>query len=219
MKKILVLAVMSMFTFVVAAQEKIKEGIVTSKQTMTTDNEQMQAQFDAMGDMMSTIYFKGTKSRVELSNPMSGDVVVISDSEEMQTLTLMNNPMLGKKFMLQNVEVTPEMLENVKLEATDETKTIIGYECKLYHVTTTEQGVEVKMDMYVTEEIAPVMTQQTSVLGEKLKGFPLYMEMHVNQQGMSMVVKTEVTELKKETVSDDKFSMTPPEGYTKMEGM
>jgi outer membrane lipoprotein-sorting protein len=57
------------------------------------------------------------------------------------------------------------------------------------------------------------------MLGDKLKGFPLYMEMFVTQQGMNMTITNEVTELKKDKVDTSKFSMTPPEGYTKMEGM
>ncbi len=75
------------------------------------------------------------------------------------------------------------------------------------------------MEMYVTDKILPIMSQQTAMLAGQLKGFPMYMIMKMNQQGMNMTITTEVTKLEKEAVSDDKLSMTPPEGYTKMEGM
>ena len=41
----------------------------------------------------------------------------------------------------------------------------------------------------------------------------------MSQMGSTIEVVSEVTEIKKEKVSDDKFSLTPPEGFEKMEGM
>jgi hypothetical protein len=220
MKKLILLSLAVVFSLVATAQDKITEGVITTKQTLSTDNAQMQATFDQMGDMMATTYFKGTKSRVEMSNPMSGDMVVISDQDKMQSLTLMDSPMMGgKKFMLQTVEVTPEMLENISVEEGSATKTILGYECKEKIVTMVQDGVEVKMSMFTTDEIVPVMTQQTSMLGDKISGYPMFMVMNMNQQGMAMTMTMEVMKLDKTSVSDDKFNMTPPEGYTKMEGM
>ena len=52
-------------------------------------------------------------------------------------------------------------------------------------------------------------------MGTKVEGFPLYMEMNMSQMGMNIKIIHEVTEINKETVSDDKFDMTPPEGYEK----
>lgn len=219
MKKLLVLSVVVCFTLVSTAQEKLTEGVITTKQSISTDNPQMQAQIDAMGEMTSKTFFKGTNSRVESNNVMTGPMTIITSKEEMKSLTLMDNPMLGKKFVFQNITVTPESMENITVEDGEGTKTILGYDCKEKIVTMVQNGAEVKMSMFVTDAIAPVMTQQTSSLGDKIKGYPLYTVMNMTQQGMAMTVTMEVTEVNKATVADDKFDMTPPEGYTKMEGM
>ena len=218
MKRIIMLAMLFIFSITAMAQEKITEGIVTSKMTYTTDDEAMKMQLAMVGDIVSTIYFKDTKSRTEISNNTTGDIIVISDSDKMETLTLMDVPGLGKKFMSQKVEVSEDMLKDVKVEEGTKTKTILGYECKEQIVTTNKDGNEVKMVLFTTDKIVPVMNQQTAQFGNKIEGFPMYSEIMVNQGGKEMTIIMEVTELKDEKVDDTKFSMTPPEGYTKMEG-
>lgn len=216
MKKIFVLALSLSMSFMGLAQEKFTEGIITAKQTISSDNEQANAQFALMGDVETVTFIKGSKSRSELSNPLSGDIITISDMDKKEMLMLMDNPSIGKKYLSQKLELTEEALNSIKLIEGTETKTILGYECKQYTVTVNQSGVEMEMVLFTTEEIPPVASQQTVALGDKLKGFPLYMTMTMNQQGIKMKITTEVTEIKKEEVSGDKFNMTPPEGYSKM---
>lgn len=216
MKKLFALFLLS-FTIIVSAQEKITEGIVISNQKMTTDNEQLKAQLETMGDIKTRTYFKYKKSRSELSNPMSGDVITISDVETMETLMLMDSPMLGKKYMLQKTDGTDESLKGVEVVEGKETKTILGYICKQFTVIMNKDGLDMKMEMFTTEDIL-AESQQTAMLGEKIKGFPMYMTITMNQMGSNMTIITEVVEIKNDTVSDDMFNMTPPEGYEKMTG-
>jgi len=215
MKKVISLSLALALSFVVFSQEVMKEGIIISKQTMSSDNEQMKAQLAMMGEMESITYFKGAKTRAELSNPMSGNVTTITDAETKETLTLMDNLAMGKKYMLQKTEITDEQLDKITVVVGDKTKTVLGYECKQYIVTMNEEAGAIEMELYTTESI-PVATQQLAMLGNKLKGFPLYMTVKINQMGSVMIITTEVTEIKREAVSDDKFDMTPPEGYEKM---
>ena len=212
MKKILTVLALSL-TVMVSAQKKITEGVIVSKQTISTDNEEMKAQLEMMGDMETVTYFKDDKSRAELSNPMSGDVVTLTDSKNM--LVLMDNPMLGKKYMLQNLKDAEDQVKGVEVTEGTETKTILGYKCKQYIIKVTQDTGNMEMEMYTTEDI-PVKSQQTSMVGDKVKGFPLYVVMKMTQMGTDMVITTEVTEIKDETVADDKFDMTPPEGYENM---
>lgn len=215
MKKILILLALSL-TVTISAQKKITKGIIISKQTMTSDNEQANQQFAMMGDMKTTTFFSGTRSRSELSNPMSGDIVTVTDSKTGEVLMLMKNPMLGKKYMLQKNEVTAEDLKNIKVTSTGKTKVVLGYTCKQYIVSVNKDGQSVEMELFTTEAIT-ITSQQTAMLGDKLKGFPLYSVMKMNQMGVNMTVTTEVTEIKKDTAVDEKkFSLTPPEGYEKM---
>jgi hypothetical protein len=224
MKKILVFSLAVLLGMVTYAQEKLTEGKITMTQTMSTDNAQMQAMLDQTmgGKSMETVaYVKGNKSRSEVSNPMSGNIVTIFDMDKKEMLLLMDNAMLGKKYATTIItkEEEEKMKENTTIVKGTETKTILGYECTKQTVTVDQDGANMVMEMYITDKIAPVVSQQTSFLGNKLEGLPMYMVIKMNQQGMNMTITTEVTNIEKETVSDDKFSLTPPEGYTKMEGM
>lgn len=219
MKKILMLVVLFTLSLTVTAQEKITEGVITLKQNYSSNDEATQAQLAMMGEMITTTFFKGKKSRVEVSNPMSGDITIITDSESMESLTLMDNPMIGKKYQKQTIEVPKDESDNFKVVDGAETKTILGYECKQKHLTIKEGGSEIKMVMYVTDKIAPVLSQQNAQFGDKLGGFPLYTEMSMTQGEAEFTIVSEVTEVKSEKVADSKFSLTPPEGYSKMEGM
>ncbi len=215
MKKFILLFV-AIITLNMAAQKEVKEGVMTMKMTMSTDNEQAKAAFDMIGDIAVTTYFKGQKSRTEQSNQMTGDNISIVDNDVKKVLVLLNNPMMGKKYTETDISVTDEDAKALTVKANGESKIIVGYTCKGYDITGKKDGVDIKMTMFTTDKIiAP--TQNTSMLGDKLKGYPMYMIMNMNQGGIDMKITMEVTELKDEKVDDSKFSMTVPEGYTKME--
>ena len=218
MKKILALGLILTFNIVAVAQEKITEGIITTKQTISSENEAVKAQLESMGELKAITYFKGSKSRAEVSNQMTGNITVIADADEMKSLTLMDSGM-GKNYMIQSTDLSEEQLNAITISEGTETKTVMGYECKEQIVTVSQAGVEVKMRMFTTDKIAPIITQQTAMLGNKIKGFPMYITMSMNQQGMDMTITTEVTKIEKTAVAEDKFSMTPPEGYTELGGM
>lgn len=215
MKKILVLSLALMFNLVSNAQEKIEEGVITMKQTMSSDNEQMNAQLKQLGDMTSTGYFKGDKSRSETKSPMTGDMTIIIDGSEKQMLMLMNQPGMGKVYMKESISPSEEDLKNVKVTKGSETKMVLGYECQQYIVEMMQGGQSVEMEMFVTDKISAI-SQNTTAMGDKIEGYPLYFVMRMNQMGANMEVTSEVTKIEKQSVADSKFSMTPPEGYTEM---
>ncbi len=215
MKKIILLFLVTMSLNVVA-QKALKEGVMTMKMNMSSDNEQVNAQLAMMGDMAMTTYFKGNKSRAEMKNPMAGETTTIIDLDSKKMLALINNPMLGKKYTKTDVKTSPEDDQKVKVTANGKTKTIVGYVCKGYDIQGSNQGVNINMTMYVTDKIkAP--TQNSSMLGDKLEGFPMHMTMNMVQGGMPMKITMEVTEVKGDKVADSQFAMTIPEGYEKME--
>ncbi|WP_179005395.1 DUF4412 domain-containing protein [Winogradskyella forsetii] len=218
MKKTIILSFALLLSVIVSAQEKIEEGILTAKQTMSSDNEQMNTQLKSMGETNSTSYFKGDKARNETNNPMSGDMTMIIDGSTKQMLMLMDNPYQGKKYMMQSIEPSTEDLENVTVKKGDKTKTILGYECQQYIVSMKQNGQDVEMHMYTTDKISAI-SQNTTAMGDKVEGFPLYFTMTMNQMGATIDITSEVVKIDKVAVSDEKFDMTPPEGYTKMEGM
>ena len=215
MKKLVFLLLVT-FSLSIVAQEDIKEGVVISSQKMSSDNEEMNAQLQTMGETVSTVYFKGKKSRSETSSPMTGDITIIMDNVKKEMMMMMSNPMAGKKYSVQSTEPKPEDLEAIKVTKGDATKTVLGYECQQYIVKMNQQGQDVEMQMFTTNKLS-IPTQTTASFGTKIEGFPLFFVLKMSQMGSNIEIINEVTEIKKETVADDKFDMTPPEGYEKME--
>lgn len=217
MKKIILVVIWTL-SLSFYAQQQIDEGIIISKQTMSSDNEQMNAQLALLGEMVSTTYFKNDKSRAETSSPMTGTTVFIADNASKKAVVLMDNAMVGKKYMESDISPSEDDLKNVKIEKTNEKKTVLGYECTKYNVVMAKDGANINMAIYTTDKLKAI-SQQTAALGEAFQGFPLYMNAQVNQQGMALNMIIEVTEIKAEKVSDDKFSLTPPEGYSKVDNL
>ncbi|PWK17498.1 hypothetical protein [Xanthomarina spongicola] len=213
MKKIIFILLVAITT-VGFSQESITEGIMFSKQTMSTDNEQLKGQLAMIGDILTTTYFKGNKTRSETSNMMTGSTTAIMDNDSNQMLMSMSNQMTGKKYVVKSMEPSEEDLKNVTVTKGDETKTVLGYECQEYNIEVNKDGVVVTMDVYTTDKLSAI-SQQSTMVGADINGYPLYMTMNMSQSGMNLTITNEVTEIKKESVSDDKFDMTPPEGYEK----
>lgn len=218
MKKILLLSFTFLLGFTALAQEKFTEGIIISKQSMAVDTDDLQVkmQMASMTDVETITYIKGSKSHSKMDNETTGSVVTISDMDAQKVLVLMDNPQMGKIYMLQDVKITEEMIKNVEVTEGEETKEILGYKCEQYIVETVQNGAKTRIEMFVTDKIEAAQPQQTALYGEKIKGFPLYMKMSMEMNGEKMDIITEVTEIKQESVSDDMFSLTPPEGYKSM---
>jgi len=213
MKKIILVTLLTM-SVGVFAQKEIKEGVLTTKVTMSSDNEQANASFAMIGDISATTHFKGGKARTEQSSQMIGSTTSIVDQDAGKMLMLMDN-MMGKKYLEQDTKKSEEELKDVTVTANGESKTVAGYDCKGYDIVTKVNGQEMKMKMFVTDKIM-AQEQYTAMLGGKLKGFPLNMVVSVNQGGMAMDITMEVTKVSAESVDDSKFDMTIPEGYTEM---
>ncbi len=214
MRKIIVLLVLALSTNLFA-QEKITEGVIKTKMTMSSDNPQINSQLTMMGDMIMSTYFKGNNSKSEMKNPMAGNNTTIVNGDEKQLLALLDNPFMGKKYKKQNLDVSKEDLEKIKVIANGETKTILGYECKGYDVVVNVNGVENKMTLFTTDKITAI-NQNNAVLGGKSTGFPMYVITDIKQGGMVLKMTMEVTEVKSEKVDDALFKLVVPEGYTEM---
>lgn len=215
MKKIILLVLLSVSigTF---SQKQIEEGVIFTKLTMSSENAQVNAQLAMMGDMNTTTYFKGNKSCTEMKNPMAGDNTMIIDGDAKKMLSLLSNPMLGKKYTKEDIKVSEEDLKNITITEKGDSKMILNYLCKGYDISIKKDGVTLTLTMYATNKIkAP--TQNTILLGDQFKGYPMYLETEVNQGGMLMKIVMEATDVREEKVADAKFNLAIPEGYSKME--
>jgi len=215
MKKI-ILVLLVTFSMSVFAQTALKEGFISIKMTMASDNEQLKASLAMMGDINMTTYFKGQKSRTEVESPMTGKNINIVDNDAKEMLVLMDNPMLGKKYLKQDFKKSEEELKDTSVTPNGETKTVAGYVCTGYDVVTKQQGAELKIKMFVTDKIS-AQEQYSAMLDGKIKGFPMYLAITMNQNGINIITTMEATEVKNESVADSKFTMTIPEGYEEMQ--
>ncbi|HRV54730.1 MAG TPA: hypothetical protein P5264_04270, partial [Mangrovimonas sp.] len=168
------------------AQEAMTEGVIKTKTTMSSPNAEVNAQFAMIGDILSVTYFKDGFTRTETSNVMTGNSVAVIDSNAKEMLMYMDN-MAGKVYMKNSYEPSEEDLKDITVEKTGETKDILGYSCAKYVTTISKNGATVKMDIYATDKLAAVSNQTTS-FGDTIKGYPLLMEMKMNQGGMDMVI-------------------------------
>jgi len=215
MKKIIVLAAL-VFTVCGYSQKTVNEGVITTTQTMSSPDEQVNMQMAMMGKMITTTWFKNDKSRSEMSNPMIGKTISVIDGSTNKVLMMMDSAMKGKKYMLNDLTPSEEKLKDVTVVESVETKTVLGYECKRYDVTMSKQGIEVKVALYTSSKVA-ALSKQVAGFGGGIKGYPMLMEVKMNQMGSEIIIKSEVTEIKSVAVELSKFDMTPLVGYEKAE--
>lgn len=216
MKKIIFMLFVTISVTMVA-QEKITEGIIESKMMMSSTNPQMQSQLAMIGDIFSKTYFKDGNTRTETQNMMIGESTSIIDTKNKKMLAFLNNPMAGGKVYSESAyEPTQEDLAKIKVTKGEETKTVLGYVCNAYHAVIQSEAGEVNMTIYATDAISAA-NKQTINLGSEINGYPMYMEIKMNQMGADMLMVSEVTKVVAENVADAKFDFTAPEGYKKVD--
>ena len=213
-----------LFLFVIVspiarAQQEIDEGVIIFKQTMSSDNEQMNAQFAMIGELVTTTYFKVDKSRTELSNPFMGEVVTIFDTGSGQTLMTMNSPAIGKLYTSKEVSDFVGQNEAFSIKKGTESKTFLGYDCQQYIFTMTQDGVDVEMVMFTTDKIKAIKQETLEFMNDFDGGFPLYIEIKTKNQGMMLSIVQEATSINPEKVEDSKFDLKAPEGYTEVDSI
>ncbi|GIV26760.1 MAG: hypothetical protein KatS3mg027_0574 [Bacteroidia bacterium] len=175
-----------------------------------------------MGDMEMKIVWKDNKTYSEQNSMMYS---MRSVSDEKETLILME--MMGNKNYMRINHDDPKYnndkgkeVPEYKVEYFNETKKIAGYDCKKALVTTkTKDGKEMTMEVWYTEQVPNVYSQQkyTSKRNQNaaylkgLKGMPLEYSIPQGQ----MTVKVTAKEINFNPVSDDVFKLST-EGYTEM---
>lgn len=214
MKKLVFLALVVFVNLNVIAQKEIKEGKITFKYSMTSEDPTMKSLLATMKDMTMETYFKGNKSRIKMSNQMIGTNETIVDMDIKKGVLLMDNPMIGKKFRQMNFE-NAKTNDSIKVEKLNIPKTILGYKCNAYKVENNVNGVKTSSTLYTTEKLKVVMDK--SQFGNDVKGYPLYMEVEVENMGMKMKVISEAVSIDETKISNELFKLDIPEGYSKIE--
>lgn len=207
MKRQILSVIAAVFTAITVSAQ-ISEGHVKYSIEMTSDNPEMAMGIAMMQGSTLDLYFKGTKSRSEMTMGSLMTTVVISDADKKESLTLMSG-MMGNTAYRSSIEDEAEESEetpDMEITVTEETKVILGYTCKKA-IMTDEEGNE--SVFWVTEEIEANKEGQT-MLNNKIPGFPLQMEVLTN--GMTMSITA--LEFAKKIKDKKLFDMVIPDGYT-----
>lgn len=191
----LVPALMSVSLTAYAGGDKITEGMIEYSVDASTMDPQL-APF--LENMALTFYFTSNKVRVETEMGAMGTTTVISNGDN--TVTLMN--MMGNKIAMTESMEEPDAEVNV--EYMDETKTILGYECRKAVISA--GGMD--MTYWVTDKIQ-MPKVESNMLVDELNGHPLQMEINL---GMAAVTMT-ATNVTKKKIDADRFDTAVPEGY------
>lgn len=199
MKRISLIIALAMSTMVFA--QKDFEGEIT----YDIQYEDLSAQMEAYKSMLpskSNVFVKGNLSKVVTPNGMGGETMIISDAENGETLTLINQ--MGNKIATKSNSKELEKEAEVEVEYLDETKEILGYKCNKALVTN-KDGNEI--EVFYTEELNHIKFSTNAM---KVKGFPMQIIIGAEQFTMIQTVeKIDENKVKK-------FSLDVPSDYKLM---
>ncbi len=164
-------------------------------------------------------YITPTKTRLDI-----GENVMIADFDTMTGYVLNTHDKIYLKMKMKDVGKVPDDLKKeIKVEPTDETKTIAGYKCKKYYVTFMsrkyEQWLSKDVKEYkelkkINDKLAPLLRKnplfRMGILGrmDKLDGFPVQIVMDM---GNGITKTTTLTKVSNGSI-DPKFFQVP-KGY------
>ncbi|MGZ3932107.1 MAG: GLPGLI family protein [Bacteroidia bacterium] len=196
---------------------QLKEGTITYAMTLEGLPPEQAAM---MGDMESKISFKDKKVFYEMTSMMVNVKSLSDENGNVTTMDQMGNKTYTKMTKEEIEKKTAENKDKVKdskIEYTNETKTIAGYECKKAIVTyTSPKEGEQKTEVWYTEKIPYLQGGAKRASGDPfstLKGMP--MEYSMNQGPMK--VKMLAKEISTDKIPDSKFVLST-EGYTESKG-
>jgi len=203
MKKILVLLI---FCFCIKAEAQITEATV--KFAMKAEGNQQDIAAQMLNNTRVTVYFKKEKALMEMSTP----------AYSMRTLTDNNGILLlmdagGQKFYSRKTkeDIARDKASGKSAEPlisfTNETKKILGYDCKKVNLTaTSNRGSVMKFVVWSTDKIrnVPGLGPVNAEALSKLKGMAL--EVDMDQAG----VKTQMTatEISLKPLADAVFAVS-----------
>jgi len=112
------------------AQKKLSEGTIAYDIVINTSSNKPQAA-DFLDGATSTVYLKGNKSRTEMVSSLGTQSTIIDGSKN--TITILKE-YGDQKYLINytpaNWKEANQKSEKVDFTYTDETKTVLGYNCK-----------------------------------------------------------------------------------------
>lgn len=171
-----------------------------------------------MGDMETKVTFKNGKALTEVTSMMFSQQMVVDETGMTMLMEQMGNKIAMKQTKEEMEKAEAKVKDkpaDPKIEYTNETKTIAGYECKKAIITTVgKDKKEEKMEMWYSDKFENPNKEgkgrgQNVMKG--LKGMPF--EYAGGQGGMKF--KMTAKEVSTDPVADSKFVLST-EGYKVM---
>lgn len=198
-------------------QAQLKEGSITYSMTIEGLPPDQAAM---MGDMESTISFKDKKVFYEMTSMM---VNVKSLSDDNGSLTLMDQMgnktyiKMTKEEMEKKSAENKDKVKDAKIEYTNDTKSIAGYDCKkaIVSYTTPKEGAQTT-EVWYTDKIPYIQGGRQKATGDPfqgIKGMPMEYSMNQGPMKVKLVAKSVSTD----KVPESKFALST-DGYTESKG-
>lgn len=186
---------------------------------MNVKVEGLPPEYAGLGEQEIVTYLKGEKSKSEMSS-MMGSNITVYDGKKLISLNEQMGNKSGYTATKEEIEADKDKDKDKtkpKIEYTSEKKTIAGYECTKAIITSIgKDKKESKTIAWVTDKIKTPEKAKGGrggmmELGD-LKGYPLEMEMAMNQQGMDMKVLVSTSEVSTANIDDSVFTVST-DGY------
>lgn len=207
MKKLITAVAIMLAAFTNA---QVKEGSITYAVTIEGMPPEQAAM---MGDMENKLTFKDKKVLQEMNSMMYSYKISVDESGMLMLMESMGNKTYTK-WSKADLDKQKEGKKDPKIEYTNDTKTIAGYECKKAIITNEGKDGETKTDVWYTEKIPYVAAGGGRRGGGDFSGIKgALMEFSVNQGPMK--VKMTATNVSLDKVSDSIFALST-DGYTEM---
>lgn len=207
MKKIIGL----LFTLIVltvsgfAQQRVVAECTVTYQISLEESNQNKDVQ-NAIQQSTKTVYIKGNDSRVDLNSPSllqsiiydktNGSAVILREFGNNKFMTSLNN----KEWKEAN-----KQFDGMTIKLTNETKTILGYDCKKAILSLKDSSV---FNIYYASAIIPSV-REFEYQFKDIPGFVL--EFDIREKGAS-IVRYKATKINLSPVQASKYDI-PTSGY------
>ncbi len=206
MKKIILLAAFAGLGLTVLAQDCM---------TIKTMNkvEGLPPEYAGAGETEKVVYMKGDKSKTEVSSMMMS-MTSVNDGQKTTTIQeSMGNKMAWVMTKAEAEEAGKADVNLPKIEKTNETKTILGYECKKVLVTVIGKDKQaIVTTAWVTDKIKSPKAGKNfdRSSGPDLRGvegYPLETKFKIKQGELDLTVTSIATEIKTDKLDDSVFTI------------
>jgi hypothetical protein len=204
--------------FVVLSAFAIAQESYTVKMNLKIEG--LPPEYAGFGEQEIVNYVKGEKYKQEMTSMMGSNTTVF-DGKKLTSIQEQMGNKSGFTATKEELDAAKDKDKEPKpkVEYTTDKKTIAGYECTKAIVTSTgKDKKENKMTVWVTDKIKTPDTKAGSArrggmmdLGD-IKGYPLEMEMSMNQGGMDMKMLVTTSEVTTAAIDDSAFTVST-EGY------